>query len=121
MILTKRLLFLLRPLVSSSTSHWIFAYAACKLITKVKDFNSGNELNHTDEEKLPQFLDSDSIPFTSPGPRPTPRQFDNNALPELPSVPDTLPTSSLGGSTAASDDIDFDDLTRRFEELKKKT
>ncbi|XP_011488236.1 IST1 homolog isoform X3 [Oryzias latipes] len=61
------------------------------------------------------------VPSQATGPHPAPRQFDSNALPELPSVPDTLPTSSLGGNTAASDDIDFDDLTRRFEELKKKT
>ncbi|XP_026234609.1 IST1 homolog isoform X2 [Anabas testudineus] len=55
------------------------------------------------------------------GPGPSSQVYDNNALPELPSVPDTLPTSSLGGKTNTSDDIDFDDLTRRFEELKKKT
>lgn len=57
----------------------------------------------------------------SPGPGSSSQIYDNNALPELPSVPDTLPTSSLGGKTTTSDDIDFDDLTRRFEELKKKT
>uniref|UniRef100_A0A3B5L314 IST1 homolog n=1 Tax=Xiphophorus couchianus TaxID=32473 RepID=A0A3B5L314_9TELE len=56
------------------------------------------------------------------GPTPAPRHsFDHNNLPELPSVPDTLPSSSLGGHTTNSDDIDFDDLTRRFEDLKKKT
>ncbi|XP_029901847.1 IST1 homolog isoform X2 [Myripristis murdjan] len=52
---------------------------------------------------------------------PSAQIYDNNALPELPSVPDTLPTSSFGGNTTTSDDIDFDDLSRRFEELKKKT
>lgn len=57
----------------------------------------------------------------SPGPGPSSQLFDNNTLPELPSVPDTLPTSSFGGNTTTSDDIDFDDLTRRFEDLKKKT
>ncbi|XP_053126346.1 IST1 homolog [Hemicordylus capensis] len=46
---------------------------------------------------------------------------DNFVLPELPSVPDTLPAASAGASTSASEDIDFDDLSRRFEELKKKT
>ncbi|KAI4874709.1 hypothetical protein NFI96_029135 [Prochilodus magdalenae] len=56
-----------------------------------------------------------------PGPGPSSQIYDNNALPELPSVPDTLPASSFGGNTTASDDIDFDDLSRRFEELKKKT
>ncbi|KAM9460911.1 IST1 homolog isoform 2-T3 [Clarias gariepinus] len=54
-------------------------------------------------------------------PGPSPQVFDNNMLPELPSVPDTLPNSSFGGNNGASDDIDFDDLSRRFEELKKKT
>ncbi|XP_027702738.1 IST1 homolog isoform X2 [Vombatus ursinus] len=65
-----------------------------------------------------------------PGPKPeararptlkTPDTFDNFVLPELPSVPDTLPTTSAGANTSASEDIDFDDLSRRFEELKKKT
>uniref|UniRef100_A0A4W5LKC7 IST1 homolog n=1 Tax=Hucho hucho TaxID=62062 RepID=A0A4W5LKC7_9TELE len=57
------------------------------------------------------------------GPGPSSQIYDNNALPELPSVPDTLPTSSfgVGRNTASSDDIDFDDLSRRFEDLKKKT
>ncbi|XP_036399548.1 IST1 homolog isoform X2 [Megalops cyprinoides] len=55
------------------------------------------------------------------GPGPSSSQVNDTALPELPSVPDTLPASSFGGSSAPSDDIDFDDLTRRFEELKKKT
>ncbi|XP_044519070.1 IST1 homolog isoform X2 [Gracilinanus agilis] len=65
-----------------------------------------------------------------PGPKPeaparptlkTTDTFDNFVLPELPSVPDTLPTTSAGANTSASEDIDFDDLSRRFEELKKKT
>ncbi|XP_007463048.1 PREDICTED: IST1 homolog isoform X3 [Lipotes vexillifer] len=47
--------------------------------------------------------------------------YDNFVLPELPSVPDTLPAASAGANTSASEDIDFDDLSRRFEELKKKT
>nr|XP_057933998.1 IST1 homolog isoform X2 [Doryrhamphus excisus] len=51
---------------------------------------------------------------------PSSRIYDNKVLPDLPSVPDTLPPS-YGNKTAASDDIDFDDLSRRFEELKKKT
>nr|XP_060644074.1 IST1 homolog isoform X1 [Anolis sagrei ordinatus] len=64
---------------------------------------------------------------TGPSPKPAPRarppasaptSGDNFVLPELPSVPDTLPAASAG---SASEDIDFDDLSRRFEELKKKT
>ncbi|XP_014745039.1 PREDICTED: IST1 homolog isoform X2 [Sturnus vulgaris] len=66
-----------------------------------------------------------------PGPEPkpeaskpkagAPNTVDNFVLPELPSVPDTLPTASAGANSSASEDIDFDDLSRRFEELKKKT
>ncbi|XP_028931815.1 IST1 homolog isoform X1 [Ornithorhynchus anatinus] len=71
-----------------------------------------------------------SSQIVGPGPKPeasakpTPRpvdNYDNFVLPELPSVPDTLPTTSVGTHTSASEDIDFDDLSRRFEELKKKT
>ncbi|KAK3098259.1 hypothetical protein FSP39_017664 [Pinctada imbricata] len=44
-------------------------------------------------------------------------------LPDLPAVPtNTLPDpgNSVGGESAGGDDVDFDDLTRRFEQLKKK-
>ncbi|KFP94705.1 IST1 homolog isoform X1 [Haliaeetus albicilla] len=71
-----------------------------------------------------------SVPVAGPGPKSeaspkpkagAPNTFDNFVLPELPSVPDTLPTASAGANSSASEDIDFDDLSRRFEELKKKT
>ncbi|KFP77541.1 IST1, partial [Apaloderma vittatum] len=68
------------------------------------------------------------VPAAGPGPKPEPKPragaptpVDNFVLPELPSVPDTLPTASAGANSSASEDIDFDDLSRRFEELKKKT
>ncbi|XP_059393000.1 IST1 homolog isoform X2 [Carassius carassius] len=57
----------------------------------------------------------------SASPAPSAQIYDNSSLPELPSVPDTLPASSFGAKANTSDDIDFDDLSRRFEELKKKT
>uniref|UniRef100_K9IFS9 Secreted protein n=1 Tax=Desmodus rotundus TaxID=9430 RepID=K9IFS9_DESRO len=69
-----------------------------------------------------------SAQIVGPGPKPEASAkppsrpvdtYDNFVLPELPSVPDTLP--SAGANTSASEDIDFDDLSRRFEELKKKT
>lgn len=44
-------------------------------------------------------------------------------LPDLPTVPtNTLPDpgNSVGNTSAGGEDIDFDDLTRRFEKLKKK-
>ncbi|XP_077057683.1 IST1 homolog isoform X2 [Siphateles boraxobius] len=57
----------------------------------------------------------------SSSPSPSGQIYDNSNLPELPSVPDTLPASSFGANVNTSEDIDFDDLSRRFEELKKKT
>ncbi|XP_071957952.1 IST1 homolog isoform X2 [Antedon mediterranea] len=43
------------------------------------------------------------------------------SFPELPSVPaSTFPTDSVGKGSAGGEDVDFDDLTKRFEELKKK-
>nr|CAG4635066.1 EOG090X0DNH [Alona affinis] len=56
-------------------------------------------------------------------PKPSPRTKLNNPapdldLPDLPSVPDDDNMGGPGGN--AEDDIDFDDLTRRFEELKKR-
>ncbi|XP_061221009.1 IST1 homolog isoform X1 [Neopsephotus bourkii] len=63
-------------------------------------------------------------PKSEASPKPqagAPNTIDNFVLPELPSVPDTLPTASAGANSSASEDIDFDDLSRRFEELKKKT
>ncbi|KAM3625176.1 uncharacterized protein V6R79_008072 [Siganus canaliculatus] len=72
-------------------------------------------------ESIDDLSDTPSFPSQAIGPGPSSKPFDNSVLPELPSVPDTLPTTSIGGNTTASDDIDFDDLTRRFEELKKKS
>ncbi|XP_076444666.1 IST1 homolog [Babylonia areolata] len=67
----------------------------------------------TQPPPAPGFRDCPS----PPGPPPKLDDF-----PELP----TVPTSSLGGSrtvggtSAGGEDVDFDDLTRRFEALKKK-
>ncbi|KAB0396647.1 hypothetical protein E2I00_015143, partial [Balaenoptera physalus] len=70
-----------------------------------------------------------SAQIVGPGPKPEASAkppsrpmdtYDNFVLPELPSVPDTLPTASAGANTSASEDIDFDDLSRRFEELRNK-
>ena len=57
---------------------------------------------------------------------PTPGGASNLDLPELPTVPSDTPTHSASGSIDEKknnddeEDIDFDDLTRRFEALKKK-
>nr|XP_057934000.1 IST1 homolog isoform X4 [Doryrhamphus excisus] len=69
-------------------------------------------------ESIDDLTGKNSLP--SQAIAPSSRIYDNKVLPDLPSVPDTLPPS-YGNKTAASDDIDFDDLSRRFEELKKKT
>ncbi|KAK4879090.1 hypothetical protein RN001_007236 [Aquatica leii] len=61
-----------------------------------QDYNIEN--TDTDSKDLKPKISGDAFP----------------TLPELPSVPSDTPTSSHGG------DIDFDDLTRRFEELKKR-
>lgn len=41
-------------------------------------------------------------------------------MPDLPSVPDLPGTATLPDPSDTKDDIDFDDLTKRFEDLKKK-
>lgn len=53
-------------------------------------------------------------------PKPTPRaKTVSDTLPELPSVPtDSFPVDDSRGGD--NDDVDFDDLTKRFEALKKK-
>ncbi|XP_041046945.1 IST1 homolog isoform X1 [Carcharodon carcharias] len=78
---------------------------------------------HLPSPKLPGPSAPIPAPRQLPGPAAAPSDFvyDNLAIPELPSVPDTLPTASIGGTSTASEDIDFDDLSRRFEDLKKKT
>ena len=47
-----------------------------------------------------------------------PRPNDYEPLPELPAVP--MGTVSTRGRPGAGNDVNFDDLTKRFEELKKK-
>ena len=41
-------------------------------------------------------------------------------LPELPSVPRSNSPLPPGASSAGGENVDFDDLTRRFEDLKKR-
>lgn len=55
-----------------------------------------------------------------PSPPGPPPKLDN--FPELPTVPTSslTDTRTVGGPSAGGEDVDFDDLTRRFEALKKK-
>lgn len=52
-------------------------------------------------------------------PKPQPRTKFNNDfdLNDLPSVPNLLPS---GSNNANDEEVDFDELTRRFNELKKR-
>uniref|UniRef100_A0A8C6S611 Uncharacterized protein n=1 Tax=Neogobius melanostomus TaxID=47308 RepID=A0A8C6S611_9GOBI len=71
-------------------------------------------------ESIDDLTDNSSAPSQAVASGPAPPGFDTSALPELPSVPDTLPTSSFGGNTTSSDDIDFDDLTRRLKNSRRR-
>jgi len=58
-------------------------------------------------------------------PVPGPPAAANNTIPDFPVLPDVpnlpnIPTNSIGRSSVTGDDVDFDDLTRRFQELKKR-
>jgi len=81
--------------------------------TSSNDSPPSKNLNTNDNSKDNQPKPSPRTKF-SPTP---PLDFD---LPDLPSVPvDNLAAASGSTSKGDDDDIDFDDLTRRFEELKK--
>uniref|UniRef100_A0A0B7B500 IST1 homolog n=1 Tax=Arion vulgaris TaxID=1028688 RepID=A0A0B7B500_9EUPU len=90
-------------------------------------YNSGI---HSAPPGPPNFDDlyNPQKPAKPPGPSvsapPAPQNKGNDDMfPELPTVPNnTLPDlgNSVGGGSAGGDDVDFDDLTRRFEQLKKK-
>lgn len=41
-------------------------------------------------------------------------------MPELPAVPTGTLSADFGASESTSDDVDFDDLAKRFDALKKK-
>ena len=61
-------------------------------------------------------------PSFPPGSQPQPRDgsVPQDTLPELPNVPTPNASFMAGMNSAGGEDVDFDDLTRRFEELKKR-
>lgn len=102
--------------------------------------NLSNSFLQEEMSNLPPAYDSinHDLPAHVPTPQPRPRAPQNvrtpqnqfPELPELPSVPSDLilpsvPQSNNSNTNAnnsnAPDEIDFEDLNRRFEELKKKT
>ncbi|KAJ8966889.1 hypothetical protein NQ317_003923 [Molorchus minor] len=79
------------------------------------------EEDNPEEDKSNKALDDNfrGCVNSDSKPKPAPRNKVNDKgydLPELPSVPSTIPNSNDDDKN----DIDFDDLTRRFNELKKK-
>lgn len=81
-------------------------------------------------QSIPSKLDLDVLlsvlgpgPTLPPPSAPAPRPSSGLSFPVLPTVPTDLPSlpdSVPGGNSAGGEDVDFDDLTRRFEDLKKK-
>jgi len=73
-----------------------------------------------DETKVDLSQQQPPPPMNAPAPTNNPDILD---LPDLPAVPLDTPLGGVtpqGGGGAEDDDIDFDDLTKRFEALKKK-
>nr|CAD7201466.1 unnamed protein product [Timema douglasi] len=94
---------------------------------QVKHLNT----NILQDDSLPppysSFSPNLNMPNKKPKPSPRPKitPGENEApsfmdLPELPAVPDDSLHPPGGVHTDDADEIDFDDLTRRFEDLKKK-
>jgi len=84
--------------------------------------NNPTSSNDSSTSNTNDNLEKANVPKPSPRTKFSPSPPPDFDLPDLPSVPfDNLASSSASGSKGdAEDDIDFDDLTRRFEELKKK-
>lgn len=93
-----------------------------------KEFESLNPTTATDDSftKLPSqspppSYDAVSPPFSSAN-KPSSSNLSNNSAnkSDLPNVPKTLPNTSYSTATGeGEEDIDFDDLAKRFESLKK--
>jgi len=74
----------------------------------------------TSADLPPAYHPSPNLPSPG-GPPPAPPNIGFEDFPELPSVPATsVAPPRPGGASAGNDDVDFDDLTKRFEELKKR-
>lgn len=68
----------------------------------------------------PNTTNTPGAPNPAAVPMPAPRtKFPVDTLPELPSVPNTF-LPDLDGPGDGNNEVDFDDLAKRFEELKKR-
>ncbi|GFR63075.1 IST1 homolog [Elysia marginata] len=88
-------------------------------------YNSGVHSAPPGPPNFDQLYDNNAVKSSlPPGPAVSaPSAPGDDMFPELPAVPsNTLPDpgNSIGGGSAGGEDVDFDDLTRRFEQLKKK-
>ncbi|XP_041453885.1 IST1 homolog isoform X2 [Lytechinus variegatus] len=71
----------------------------------------------------PAATNTPTQPPVQPPAQPPNAQLPSDSIPNLPAVPvNSFPPldATVGGKSAGGEDVDFDDLTRRFEELKKK-
>ncbi|KAL9903459.1 IST1 homolog isoform X3 [Glossina fuscipes] len=87
---------------------------------------SSTPINYDDND--PQGFNQNVSNVNKPKPQPrgklppaaNPRDLPSAELPQLPNVPLDLPDAPSEESKPDNDDIDFDDLARRFENLKKR-
>ncbi|KAH9492300.1 Vacuolar protein sorting-associated protein ist1 [Bulinus truncatus] len=111
------------PALPNQPAHGSFsAYSP----THPPSYNSGAHSAPQGPPNFDQLYCNTTKPPYPPGPSvsvppPRPPLKNDDVFPELPTVPsNTLPDlgNSVGGNSG--EDVDFDDLTRRFEQLKKK-
>lgn len=67
-----------------------------------------------DRSPPPPYNSMPKAPSPQPGYRPA------DSFPDLPQVPNSTLPDPPGSTSAGGEDVDFDDLSRRFEELKRK-
>ena len=75
----------------------------------------------TSIQEFTRLLAVKTLPYHEPyisTPGPAPGNMDS--FPDLPAVPMSTLPDPPGSSSAGGEDVDFDDLSRRFEELKRK-
>ncbi|GAB6033356.1 Vacuolar protein sorting-associated protein ist1 [Chamberlinius hualienensis] len=88
-----------------------------KLAMETNDFTT---VPPADDMPVPSYDDAIKSKPADPKPMPMPRgKTTVDTLPELPTVPTGSLSNDVGGEST-SDDVDFDDLAKRFEALKKK-
>lgn len=70
---------------------------------------------------LPKIVQPPNV-YNNPKPTPAPRSQVNltDTLPELPAVPTGNLSTDFAAGESTGDDVDFDDLAKRFDALKKK-